>query len=169
MAAEWYVRALSVNDMSKGRGIVFSGSPGCGKTKTARSLYQFSEANGAELIAAHKTYHWSSLWIDWPNVAEAKNEDVFEEYQYRIQTARFIVLDDVGSETDQFRSGMPAARLRRVLSMFEGKPLRWVVITTNADYGQLVEKYDARAADRLRSFQWCELGEVPSYRPKLIQ
>src|SRR5437868_5310151 len=48
--AEGYVRAMSVNKISDGRCMAFSGSPGCGKTKAARGIYKFAQAYGPDLL-----------------------------------------------------------------------------------------------------------------------
>lgn len=167
LAAEWYVRALSVNDISRGRSIVFSGSPGCGKTKVARRIYKFSSAWGADLILAHRAFHWASLWVDWPKVAESDDESDFSDISQQIESATLVVLDDVGSESDRFKNGVPASRLRRVLTSIEKQKI-WCVVTTNLSKEKMLDNYDARGADRLEAFQWMELGEVPSYRRKLI-
>jgi len=167
LAAEWYVRALSVNDLSKGRCLAISGSPGCGKTKTARGIYRFASAFPADIILAHKINHWATLWIDWPNVAEVDDEDDFEEELRKLGESRFVVVDDIGSETDRFKSGLPASRLRRILSHIERTKM-WAVFTSNLSKAELVDLYDVRVADRFEAYQWMELGDVPSYRPKLV-
>ncbi len=167
IAAEWYVRALSVKDLSRGRGIVFSGAPGCGKTKAARGIYKFARSFGADIIESHKISHWATLWIDWPNVAESDDEDDFKDARQQLEQATFVVLDDVGSETDRFKTGLPTSRFRRVLSIIEQAKI-WTVITSNLDKTKLLERYDARNSDRIDAFQWMEMGSVPSYRPKLI-
>ncbi len=81
-----------------------------------------------------------------------------------IAESRFTVLDDVGSEADRFKNGISASRLRRVLAQTER---RWMVITTNLAEETFLDAYDARASDRLRSFQWLEVGTVHSYRTEL--
>lgn len=141
-----------------------AGSPGCGKTHVARSIYRFAQAWGPDLIITHRLCHWAALWIDWPAVAEAQDESMFADILYQLGGATFVAIDDVGSESDRFRSGVAAARLRRVLSRAENK---WVVMTSNLGLEGLLDCYDARPADRLRAFQWLDVGEVPSYRPHL--
>lgn len=163
-AGEWFIRAMSVNDTSRGRQLALAGSPGCGKTHVARSIYRFAQAWGADLILAHRLSHWAALWIDWPAVAEAQDEDRFQDILYQLNGATFVAIDDVGSEADRFRSGAGASRLRRVLSRAENK---WLVLTSNLGLEQLLDCYDARPADRLRACQWLDVGEVPSYRPNL--
>lgn len=166
IAAEWYVRAMSVNDLSKGRCLAITGSPGCGKTKVARAIYRFARSFGADILLEHKAPHWATQWIDWPTIAEADDESDFEEGLRKISEATFVVIDDVGSETDRFKSGLPASRLRRVLTLLERE--RWAVITSNLTRSQLFDLYDVRVADRFRAYQWMELGDVPSYRSKLV-
>src|SRR5690349_4334470 len=66
MAAEWFVRAMSVQNKTRGTRIAFSGSPGCGKTTAARGIYRFAGRSGVDIQIANRLGHWSALWIDWP-------------------------------------------------------------------------------------------------------
>lgn len=162
-AAEWLIRAMSVNDLSRGRCFGFSGSPGCGKTKVARGIYRFAMSNGPDLLWAQKRSKWAALWLDWPNIAERDDETDFLDARQQLEDASFVVLDDVGSETDRFKTGLPASRLRRILSIVESNKT-WCVVTSNMSRGELVDLYDSRVADRFIGFQWLNLGNVPSYR-----
>lgn len=163
-AGEWYVRAISNNDTSRGKEFCFSGSTGCGKTHAARAIYRFVQAWGPDILLKHRAPHWASMWVDWPNVAELDDEDDFKDIRQQVADATFIVLDDIGSESDRFKNGVPASRLRRILSEIERK---WVVVTTNLSLDELLRTYDARTADRFRAFQHVSIGRVESYRPKL--
>lgn len=146
--------------------MAISGSSGTGKTTVARALYRFSEAHGPDIQIAHGLNHWSSIMLKWPSVAEADDESDFREVEAKISESTFVVLDDIGSEIDRFKTGSPAARLTRILSLIEERR-KWSVITTNFDRKKLVDSYDSRTADRLRAYNWMELGDIPSYRPKL--
>lgn len=163
-SGEWYIRAISNNDLSRGRDFGISGSTGCGKTHVARGIYRFVQAWGVDICFAQRRSHWGSMWIDWPNVAELDDEEDFKDVRYELERATFVVIDDLGSETDRFKNGVSASRLRRVLSLIEHK---WVVLTTNLTLPEMIESYDIRVADRLRAFNWVELGNTPSYRSKL--
>lgn len=146
--------------------LVLSGSTGCGKTHIAKRINAFSESYGVDIILTKKLFHWSSCWIDWPRIAEADDEEDFLEMLRRIDESSFVILDDVGSESDRFKNGIPASRLRRVLAQAKRQ---WLVMTCNFDMRTMLDKYDARVADRFQAFQWVEVGTVPSYRSKLAR
>lgn len=162
-AGEWFVRALRGAD-ARPCALALCGSSGCGKTHTARRIHAFSQSYGTDILFRKGLDHWSSLWLDWPTIAESDDEDDFRDVLYQISSSSFFVVDDIGSESDRFKNGVVASRLRRVLSHLEKK---WVVITCNGSLREFAETYDIRIADRLRAFHWVEMGDVPSYRPKL--
>lgn len=162
-AAEWFVRTLRGPEPRPAT-LVLSGSTGCGKTHTARKIHTFARDYGPDIILSKKLAHWSALWLDWTAIAESDDEDDFRDVLYQISQSTFIALDDVGSESDRFKNGIPASRLRRVLSEMKRQ---WIVVTCNLSQSEMIAQYDVRIADRLEKFQWVELGEVPSYRPKL--
>lgn len=164
-AAEWFVRRMR-GPNPKPHTLVLSGSTGCGKTHIAKRINAFSESYGVDIILTKKLFHWSSCWIDWPRIAEADDEEDFLEMLRRIDESSFVILDDVGSESDRFKNGIPASRLRRVLAQAKRQ---WLVMTCNFDMRTMLDKYDARVADRFQAFQWVEVGTVPSYRSKLAR
>lgn len=164
-SAEWYVRRIRSPER-KAVQLVISGASGCGKTHTARAIYRFSENYAADIILAKQVSHWSSLWLDWPEVAESDSDEDFKDRLYEISRARFVVIDDLGSESDRFKNGVDSSRLRRVMTDLE-KQKAWAVVTCNGSLAELMERYDIRIADRLRSFNRVEMGDIPSYRKKL--
>lgn len=164
ITGERYVRKIAHNDFKTGRDLVLSGPPGSGKTHVARAIYDYVQAFGVDICFKHGGRHPSPIWIDWPNVAEADDQSDFLEICYRLETSRLIIFDDIGSETDRFKTGIPTSRLRRVLSLIEGC---WAVVTTNFTKEEFFDAYDARTIDRLRAFKWLSLEGVPSYRTKL--
>lgn len=164
-AAEWYVRALRGPERSPVN-LVLSGSSGSGKSHVARRILKFAQGYGCEIITAKVISHWATVWIDWTLAAEADEESDFAEVRRQTDDATMVVLDDVGSEADRFKNGVPGSRLRRVLTDCENRR-KWLVVTTNMSQKEALEAYDVRVADRLRAFHWFELGEIPSYRPKL--
>jgi len=163
-AGERFVRKIAHNDFRTGRRLILSGPPGTGKTKVAWAIYRYVKAFSADIAWNHGGKHFEKKWIDWPDVAETDKESDFEDLCQEIGESEFIVLDDVGSETDRFKSGLPASRLRRVLSRTEKK---WIIVTTNLPKAELLNLYDARVADRFKVFKWLSLDGVPSYRSKL--
>lgn len=161
-AGEWFVRASSHNDASRGRALMLSGDPGVGKTHVARAAYRYVCAFGVE-ICFLQGKHPYPLWLDWPRVAELEKQSDFEDVLYEIDRSRILFVDDIGSESDRFKTGVPASRLRVLLSRTENK---WILATTNLNREALFQTYDARVADRLRGFYWLNMAGVPSYRGK---
>lgn len=158
---EWFVRVCSHNDASKGRALMVSGDPGTGKTHTMRAIYRYVNSFGVDIMQLHGGKHPFPLWLDWPRVAEIEKAEQFDDVLYEIERSRIIFVDDIGSESDRFRSGIGASRLRVLLSRTESK---WMMATTNLTRTALLNTYDARVADRFKAFRWLGLHGVPSYR-----
>lgn len=161
---QWFLAKVVENDRSEGVSLGLSGSTGAGKTHVARRIYKFLKSFSVDLILRHSFESWAMIWIDLPEMVEVDDEEDFQNKIYELNLAKFVVIDDVGAEADRFKNGAAASRLRRVLEVSEKK---WVVTTTNMQLETLLDCYDARVADRLRAFHWCEVGDVPSYRPRL--
>lgn len=162
-AGKWFCNALRSEERAP-RWLAISGSPGCGKTKVARGIYRFSMSHGPDIIARKGLVKWASAWINWRSVAEADDEDDFKDALFEVRECSLLVMDDLGAETDRYKSGVPISRLRQFLAEIERK---WIILTSNQTLAELTGRYDSRVVDRLRAFEWLELGEVPSYRPKL--
>jgi DNA replication protein DnaC len=159
---EWFVRSFSNNDRRRGTCAIVSGDPGTGKTHIARRIYKFAQSWNVFLADVFKRCP-QPFWVDWSEIAEGDNE-VFDNTLYELQRSQLVILDDLGSESDRFKNGIPTSRLRRVLTTLESS---WVFATTNLSQAELLDSYDARIADRLRAFKWFEMRDVPSYRTKL--
>ena len=103
------------------------------------------------------------MFLDWPKIASAKDwvfEDVCEN---ELWDARFVIIDDIGAESDRYKSGEPATRLLRVLNRLEKK---WLFVTTNVAPSMWRETFDQRIADRLLGGAYVSMFEVPSWRTK---
>ena len=147
----------------KGTWLVVSGQTGCGKSHVARAVAKFWDH--------HKIDAWSRGWVPgvhlpnaefiiWPLAVEC-GRDEWREWLTGIRTARVAIFDDVGSESDRFKSGEPAERLREALEACERK---WVLITTNVRPEKWATKFDQRVADRLNAAHHVPMWDVPSYR-----
>lgn len=104
-------------------------------------------------------------FVIWPLAAEAPRYE-WKDWLAGIRSARVVLFDDVGSESDRFRSGEPAERLREALEAVERK---WVVLTTNIEPNRWSARFDQRVADRLNKAAHVSLEHVPSYRGKVIE
>lgn len=164
-AAERFVYRMLRDWREKGTWLVISGQTGCGKSHVARKVARFWDL--------HKIEAWSNGWIlvdhlpnaefvTWPIACEAPRDE-WKEWLHGIRCARVVLFDDVGSESDRFRSGEPAERLREALEATERK---WVIITTNIPADKWCSRFDQRVADRLNKAAHIDLRDVPSYRGK---
>jgi DNA replication protein DnaC len=87
-----------------------------------------------------------------------------ETYLDDLGRCQLIVLDDLGAETDRFRSGTPAARLRRLLEQSQNK---WLIATTNTPKAEWPNVFDNRVASRLSAARVITTTGIPDYRPNL--
>lgn len=163
-AGEWFLRAIANRDDSRGKHLGLSGSAGCGKSHVARNVYRFISSWSVDIGATLGAANRCVAWISWPQLAESDDEDDFRAALYELDLSFFLVIDDIGSEADRFKNGIPASRLRRILELVEKK---WVIVTSNLTLEAMIDLYDARNADRLRAYHWVTVGDVPSYRPRL--
>ncbi len=162
---EWFIRRAALNKREKGIQIVIAGSPGTGKSHAGKRIVSFIQSHSIDL---YRERHWpnppKAIWIDWARVSERDNEASFEDVRYEICSAEVVVLDDVGSESDRFKSQQATSRLRRVLEVCEHK---WLLVNSNYQKSDWVTRFDARVADRLQAMHYLDMTGVPSYRNKL--
>lgn len=164
-AAEWFIKHASFNDGSKGKQLVVCGSPGTGKSHVAKRVVAFFQSYSIDLWYDRKWDHpTKAVFVDWARLCERDREEAFEEAQRDISEADVVVLDDVGSESDRFKSQQSVSRLRRVLGTCEHK---WLMVNANFSKAEWPKKFDARVADRLEAMHYLDITGVPSYRPKL--
>ena len=75
--------------------------------------------------------------------------------------ADVLFLDDIGSESDKYRSGETIDALCQVLGRRENK---WTIVTTNYLIEEWPTAFDARVSDRLfRNSIICDLRHSGSY------
>lgn len=147
-AAETFAKRFYLNQRGD-RLMVICGLNGNGKTHTARAMYLYARAVSVTAWAAGK---WatppSCRFLEWPLLAETEVEKESPLTWEDHTTANFLVLDDVGAETDKFKSGVPTRNLAIMLNA-RAMANRWTVITTNIPPGNWIEKWDKRVDDRL--------------------
>jgi len=162
---EWFFRKALNNDRRSGTWLVVSGPVGTGKSTVSRRLAKALSgmAVDASLGGWRGTVPmvWRGAWAAISS--QDKNKD-FEEAIADLKTAHIVFLDDVGVETDPFKSGEPTARLKRVLDICEKK---WLFITTNLTMPLIAAKYDHRVHSCFQMAHWCDLAGMPDYRSKI--
>lgn len=160
---EWFARLAITN--SRPGWILLEGKPGCGKTRIARKVSRFIRDYAFD---AYEQF-WQSRgslprveFRDWPAVVEQKGDD-YDESVEDLYAADVVILDDVGAESDAYKSGLPISRLRSLLSRLERKA---VMITTNVKAAEW-EKRDERVFSRLSAANRFSAFDIPDYRPRL--
>jgi hypothetical protein len=120
---------------------------------------------------------WEGAWkgdstpsvveIDWLTVASPEKCDdrTFESVIRDIDEAALVLVDDIGTETDQYRTGIPTQRLCHLLNRCEGK---WLWINTNVEPSAWSNKWDVRVEDRLLGAS-CFECDAPSYRSEVAK
>jgi len=163
-AARWFCRSEGNN------WCIVTGKVGTGKTHVSRKLCHW-----ARLVAFDAWRMWWQpvtggklppiLFIDWLEFASPERCPT-EHWNETINDAReasLIVIDDLGTETDQFKTGIPAQRLCELLNKVENKYL-WA--TTNTPVSQWASKWDKRVEDRMLTSEIIEMN-APSYRSEV--
>lgn len=143
------------------RHFILVGPTGTGKSHTALAAKDYLAdallwAWRGELIIGRM----GVAMINAPEIVDM-SDDHFGYWLEGLAHKKVLFLEDIGTETDQYRSGLPRKRLYQVLEHFAGQ---WLFITTNVPEEGWIEKWDARVEDRLhRSADIAVLKEVPSF------
>jgi DNA replication protein DnaC len=171
MTVEAFTRHSLRNTARRVRWLVVGGETGSGKTHAAKRIVRrFRDCR----IWAWEAGYWggsipnAAFWR-WQKLAELEEDEwkeVLEEITggNQLRGADLLVIDDLGAETDKYRSGVPVARLQTVLEVME---FRWLVVTTNVTRAQWEKRWDKRISSRLQAAAYVNLFNVPDYRPKL--
>lgn len=164
---EWFYRMSLNNDRTNGTWLVVSGPVGTGKSTVSRRLARALSCVAVDASLGGWGGTVPAVWRGaWAALSSHDKNSEFEEALTDLKTAHIVFLDDVGAETDRFKTGETTSRLCRVLDMCQGK---WLFITTNLEKHLIGSKYDHRVLDRINMAHWCDLAGMPSYRPKIPQ
>jgi DNA replication protein DnaC len=152
-AAQQFAKQFAKDDREQNTLLVLSGDSGCGKTHVSRSLYTWARSASGRLGV-------STEWFSWPEACDAYAEG-FTGTVRDMMDADFLAIDDIGAETDRYKTGQMADKLCQVM---ERRRHEFTVITTNISPAQWNQRFDIRIADRLmRSSTIIDLTGVPSY------
>jgi hypothetical protein len=125
----------------KGSMIILSGDSGTGKTMMSRNLRKWVDRVSPDCRFA------SVVWVDWVGWWERYQENKpCQDVQDMIE-ADCLFIDDVGAESDRYKSGQNTAILCQILGKREKK---YTVITTNIPRSDFQTHFDTRVADRLK-------------------
>lgn len=155
-----------MNKRTNGTWMVLTGDPGCAKSHVLRAARRFIETHSVDLWYGSKGRWWTNppqcCASAWSRVVD-QGPIAWDDWFAELQTSQAVFLDDVGGDSDRFKTGAPAERLRLVLEACRNK---WLILTTNVPRASISDRFDARVADRLSAARWLSLAGVPSYRPK---
>lgn len=165
--AESFLKGACLNTPTARRWALIAGPCGTGKSHVARAVSRFFKAHAIDLYCDGPWRISDSIPIayfrDWKLLTTRTDMD-FDAALDAIDAAALVVLDDIGSEVDRFKSGLPTERLLRVLDACADK---FLLMTTNATIEQWPKAFDARIASRLSAASYFDTTGIPDYRPKL--
>lgn len=159
---EAWIKAAAQNKRDRGTWMVLAGPPGVGKTHALKAARRFLENHSVDLW--HECF-WrnppSILWATWSRVV-ALDKDEWEDWIYDLRRANIVILDDVGSEVDKYKTGEPAERLRVALDISEH---RWMLMSTNLMPDQWATAFDRRVQSRLQPAVVLDMTGFNDFRP----
>lgn len=150
--------------------VVVFGPTGSGKTRVAKRLASWARIatpaaweNRCKTAGRLVPMPGSPVFIDWQAFAspETCTDREFDAViLHEIEPASMVIIDDLGTETDQYKTGTPIRRLTLMLNRLEQK-FWWA--TTNARPSEWEQRWDARVEDRLLAATAIEVN-APSFR-----
>lgn len=147
--------------------LIVAGNSGCGKTLISRRALTFFSRSDK---LAYDSGKWPGSkfpvteFVHWPSLCIEIEEGVKESMAVRdVENADCVILDDIGAETDRYKSGFSTGLLARVL---DGLKNKWGIITTNVHPSKWRERWDKRVEDRLlrHNSQIISMFDCPSFQ-----
>lgn len=162
-ATEAYAAGMMSGDHRKR--LVIIGGPGNGKTHVLECLWLWHRSIPVSRWPRGNkdgnTDGFACEFVDWPGLCRRAQKDGEDGQWLDAQQCGLLLLDDIGSEVDGFKSGEPTTLLRALLG---ARQQRWTVVTTNIPVANWRRSWDERVADRLfRDSRIVDLGDCPSF------
>lgn len=144
--------------------LVLCGPTGTGKTTMADGFFRWCFKTASSLDDTWSIFP-QAAWCDWQKVCAQLNgakADMTKIIEDVTDGAAIVFVDDIGAESDRYKSGVNLDALSYLLNRTHGNT--WLVLTTNYGPGEWQEKFGARIEDRLlRESTVCHLEHVPSW------
>ena len=149
----------------RARRLVLSGRSGCGKTELAKSLFAWARAlSFMSWEKGHYRQPPSVGFILWQEVCD-RLEDPRASMTELLADAvneSLLIVDDIGAESDRFKSGKSTDALCYLMTRRQDKGFTF--LTTNVPPDGWQTKWDERVRDRLlRDSTVVDMGECPSW------
>jgi DNA replication protein DnaC len=158
---EAWIKAAAMNRRENGTWMVISGPPGVGKSHALKAAVTFLANHSVGVYGEFWQRPPSVVWAAWSRIIEL-DEDEWTDWLYDLRRAQMVILDDVGSEVDRFKSGAPAERLRVALETCEN---RFLLVSTNIQSAQWASNFDERVKSRLHRAAVLDMTGAEDYRP----
>lgn len=159
---EAFTKRACLNKRNFHTTLVLYGPTGTGKSSLLNASVNFFNSIAVDLwyysIWPHGSL--SAVTVDSSYLCSI-TDSRFDEYLDDLAKCQLIGFDDIGAETDRYRSGIPAARLRAALERCKSK---WVIISTNIPEPRWEAAFDSRVASRMRAGRIVSLDGVKDHR-----
>lgn len=160
---EAWIKAAAMNRRENGTWMILSGPPGVGKSHSLKAARTFIANHAVDVYGEFWKSPPSVVWAAWSRIIELDDEE-WTDWLYDLRRAQVVILDDVGSEIDRFKSGAPAERLRIALETCEG---RFLLISTNLRPDKWTGGFDERVKSRMERAVLLDMTGASDYRPRL--
>jgi len=161
-SAEAWIKAAATNRRDNGTWMVVCGPTGVGKSHALRASRDFMVNHAVDLYGEFWTCPPSVIHCAWSRIIDLDDEE-WDNWLYDLRRSHVVILDDVGSEVDRFKSGAPAERLRITFETCERK---FLLISTNLRPDRWVEAFDERVKSRMMRAVTLDMTGATDWRPR---